>query len=269
MIKKYIAQALEATRECLAQYWQQNHKYTESFLLSGSSWIGARLEEFRINGEQVRLDLEEDARGIVPCHLLQQQFHCVYHGSNFCIIAGKYLVTSDPDTKELLQEWQRCTFVWVLENRSLRLVHMHISNPIRFIEPGELFPHIVGQGTYQYFHEMLAKSNAADILGSESLQIKDDSNQIHFILLSDIEYAEAFVHYTIISAAGRIITAKIPWKEFRSKLPSLFIQTHRSYIVQKNYIVSLSKHEVILKSGKRIPVSPKRYSAICRQLSAD
>ena len=41
-----------------------------------------------------------------------------------------------------------------------------------------------------------------------------------------------------------------------------FVKTHRSYIVNRKQIKSLSDKEVILKNGKKIPVSKYRYKEV-------
>jgi DNA-binding LytR/AlgR family response regulator len=44
-------------------------------------------------------------------------------------------------------------------------------------------------------------------------------------------------------------------KEIKKRLPSLFVQTHRSFIVNLHYVFSLNTKDLELKNGMEIPVS--------------
>ena len=43
-----------------------------------------------------------------------------------------------------------------------------------------------------------------------------------------------------------------------------FVKTHRSYIVNMNYIELINKTEIIMINGDRIPVPPKKYSEVSK-----
>lgn len=45
----------------------------------------------------------------------------------------------------------------------------------------------------------------------------------------------------------------------------IFIKTHRSYIVNKNWIQSLLENEVVLKNGKKVPISRYRRKEVEEQ----
>lgn len=263
MLKKYIREAILETQQCLAHFWEKDCRYLESRLSEQIMWIGTRQEEFIQGMEQVKTLLTETSRSIPVCQINCQEFYCIHHDKSSCAIAGRYLITAGPDTRELLQEQHRATFIWRLEKETLHLVHMHISNPIGYIEPEELFPHKIGKISYQYLQSCIDQLQ----VNNPTITIRNSHNQMQILAMSDIEYAEAQTHYTRIVTISETLLAKISWSEFLKLTSPYLIQTHRSYTVQKNRVRSLGRNEIILLSGKHVPVSPRRYATVYEMLS--
>jgi len=83
----------------------------------------------------------------------------------------------------------------------------------------------------------------------------------------NIEYCYAEKAYSVIvTFSGSTITVSKPLKELQEQLPSKqFFRTHKSYLVNVFYIrrfVRAKESYVILKSGKKIPVSSRKCSII-------
>ena len=89
-----------------------------------------------------------------------------------------------------------------------------------------------------------------------------------FILIEDIIFAEVlgrtlFIH----TVQGNIYKTNCSLKKFSEKLPSWFVRTHNSYIVNKRQVSVLEYPECILRNGERIPVSSHYRQEVCRKLS--
>lgn len=72
---------------------------------------------------------------------------------------------------------------------------------------------------------------------------------------SQVQYVEAFSHTVAIITGTDTIQVKIPISEVEKLLGEGFIRSHRSYLVGLKHIARLSKTEVILDSGKALPLS--------------
>lgn len=70
-----------------------------------------------------------------------------------------------------------------------------------------------------------------------------------------IQYVEAFSHTVAVDTGTDIIQVKMPISELEKKLGDRFVRCHRSYLVGLKHISRLSKTEVILDSGKILPLS--------------
>lgn len=73
--------------------------------------------------------------------------------------------------------------------------------------------------------------------------------------VSTIVYAEAFAHSVEIHTVQETIPAKLSISELEKQLGDGFIRCHRSYLVGLKYISRLSRTEVMLDSGKTLPLS--------------
>lgn len=73
--------------------------------------------------------------------------------------------------------------------------------------------------------------------------------------VSRIQYVEAFSHQVTIVTGEETIQVKQAISEMEQMLGEGFVRCHRSYLVGLKYISRLSRTEVILDSGKNLPLS--------------
>ena len=73
--------------------------------------------------------------------------------------------------------------------------------------------------------------------------------------VSRVQYVEAFSHTVAIITGADTIQVKTPISEVEKMLGDGFIRCHRSYLVGLKHIARLSKTEVVLDSGKSLPLS--------------
>lgn len=78
----------------------------------------------------------------------------------------------------------------------------------------------------------------------------------HFILPEDILYAEVWGRIlSIHTVQGGVYKTNSSLKKLCERLPSWFIRTHNSYVVNRKQVCSFVYPECILRNGERIPVS--------------
>ncbi len=88
-----------------------------------------------------------------------------------------------------------------------------------------------------------------------------DKEQVR-IALTDILYVEAFAHACRITLLHKQFEVGKSISEVERLLGKGFIRTHRSYLVGISYMKSISKTEVTLDNGEKIPLSRKNYQAV-------
>ena len=73
--------------------------------------------------------------------------------------------------------------------------------------------------------------------------------------VGQVQYVEVFSHTVAIVTKTDTIQVKMPISEIEKLLGDGFIRCHRSYLIGVKHIARLSKTEVILDSGKTLPLS--------------
>lgn len=94
------------------------------------------------------------------------------------------------------------------------------------------------------------------------LPVGDESVCVNY---DDIVYLEAFGKKTQVTLwDGKEVICTCGLSTTAEKLGKDFVPCHRSYIVNIGYISSISKTEVTMDSGKKIPVSRRLYDSVNR-----
>lgn len=82
------------------------------------------------------------------------------------------------------------------------------------------------------------------------------------IVLADILYVEAFAHICRITTLNEQLEVRKSITEVEKILGNAFIRTHRSYLVGIAYIKRISKAEITLDNGEKVPLSRSNYQAV-------
>lgn len=93
------------------------------------------------------------------------------------------------------------------------------------------------------------------------LMIKTKDGQ-EKVSVSEIEYIAALGHRTVISVAGRTIDSGTGISVLEKQLGEGFVKCHRSYIVGLRYVKSISKSELTLDSGTKLPLARGSYREV-------
>ncbi len=97
-------------------------------------------------------------------------------------------------------------------------------------------------------------------------------NQLHFLLVDDIQFVQAAGHYCEITTnTDEVILHDKHLDKLMQILPSHFMRVHRSYAVPLNEIASVSqksgaKYVAHLASGKQVPVGRTKYKELIEAL---
>lgn len=82
------------------------------------------------------------------------------------------------------------------------------------------------------------------------------------VAVSDILYIEAFAHSCRVNMLEESLEIRQGISELEKMLGEGFIRTHRSYLVGIAYIKRISKSEVTLDNGEKVPLSRGNYQAV-------
>lgn len=82
------------------------------------------------------------------------------------------------------------------------------------------------------------------------------------VLLESILYAESYSHNMHVITTDGSFDVRATVSSLLKMLGDGFISTHRSYIVNLSHVVLISKNDVMLDAGKKIPVSRNEFEKV-------
>ena len=80
--------------------------------------------------------------------------------------------------------------------------------------------------------------------------------------VDEILYIEVLDHFLGVETTTEKHRVKMPLREFETKLPDNFVRCHRSFIANMHYIKKITRTDVILDSGKTLPLSRRLYADV-------
>ena len=96
---------------------------------------------------------------------------------------------------------------------------------------------------------------AAAMQKTERMILLNVDGEMVRLPVSKICYVEAFAHSASIVTESKTLSVKQSISELEQQLGTDFVRCHRSYLVGLRHIARLSKSEVLLDSGKSLPLS--------------
>ena len=247
------------TQECWQRYWQLDVDFMLGLCDENVTWIGAEQDEFIRGLDNLKNNFAELLQHLRTCHLLNQEFFAAYSDRNTCTVIGRYFVTTDERNDYFLQVQQRCTFVWTIVDGEYKIRHIHVSNPIGELKiaKGERFVNTVGYMANKYLEENFKKR-----FFGKRLSVIDSYGALRLVYLSEIMYVKAQRNDLIIALAGGQMQVKMSISEFMRNAGKNFLQVHRSYAVNTDFMSKLERYEVTMKDGEIIPVPAKKYNEV-------
>lgn len=264
MKKASIDECIDLTERIITQYYQGDIALLCQYLHKQCLWIGSNANEY-YDGKDHIISVIKKAM-LPPIILSSKEFQCVMSDRRSCVIVGRYVGITDISCGEIYRDLQRVTFTWKKECELLYLTHMHVSNPLTAIGEGENFPHQIGSFTKEYLDMLIKK----EVEKSGYLIIKDQDNITHRIQISNILYLEAFNVNTMIHMMKQNIFARASItaveRQIKAAQEDMFIRVHKSFSVNRFYIISIRQYELQLAGGNIVPIPKGKYTQLKEQL---
>lgn len=259
MNKPQTDAAIRLTQEILERYWQHDYHYAVENMAEDVVWIGCTRTQFMRGIEQVEADLAQVDQELKSCHMRNQEYMLVHNNGKTCSVAGRYLVTTDPDTDIFLQVQQRCMVIWELDEERLVIKGLYVSNPMGelALAEDETFPNHLGRRAYQYLTDSIMKEK-----DNHKFMVTDTKRVAHFIYENEMESLEAEKHTCYIHLQNASILINVPITRFLEEHPGKFVRVHRSYAVNPMHISHMVGSKIIMDSGREIVIADKKKGEI-------
>ena len=85
------------------------------------------------------------------------------------------------------------------------------------------------------------------------------------ICADEIVFIESFNNNILLHLVDGELNLYSTMKDFTQKLPLNFLQCHKSYVININYVTGFRRNNFTMKNGMYIPIPPKRYKEITQK----
>lgn len=260
MNKAYEMRCVELTREVLDRFWQLDCEFLLDLVTDDVMWIAPEQERYMRGIDAMRADLLANREELVSCHISSAEFDVVLNSGPACSVVGRYLVSTDDDAPYFLQVQQRCQFIWRLMDGQLRVCSVYVSHPRGelAVADGETFANALGSMASRYLEARVASAK-----DHRRLVFTEELGGVRFLPLVDVVAVVAHRKHCEVRTLDAVYAARAPLGSLREQLPGdLFVEAHRSYMVNVNYVVSVRPYEVSMADGKAIPIPRHRYAQV-------
>lgn len=158
------AEAVELTRMLMHGFYEKTlHPKDMVPYLSKEhfSWIGAADGEVYTSIEEgvTAFSYQRDTNEVPLFHVTNDVYRPTTITSSVYLVLATVSLQVDPESRLVISENQRGTFLYHIEGGKLRLVHLHVSNPWTIMAKEKHFPVHTGRTNYEYMQQIIAAKN--------------------------------------------------------------------------------------------------------------
>ncbi|OZG57700.1 LytTR family transcriptional regulator [Bifidobacterium myosotis] len=274
--RETVAESL--TRELIHRFYSGDARWLAGHFAPDFTGIGAQSEQYRISVDDILRNT-----GVMPdLVFVRERYEQVAQSGDMTVVMGQYAAYVAPGQEMAFADIQRFTVIWRdlqnrdLQNRDLqnndvsraKLVHWHLSNPLRASVKGERFPRRTALGISRAMSLMTEQKRY-----QRELQIQDVTGATHRLLLFDLQYVESAGHNTVLhmtDGAKYVVhrglgafLADTGLEDDRCG----FVRVHRGYAVNALYVRSVSDC-VTMVNGDTLPVPQRKVTVVRETIAA-
>ena len=261
------------TRELIHRFYSGDAQWLSGRFAPDFTGIGAQAEQYRISVDDILRNT-----GVMPdLVFVRERYEQVAQSGDMTVVMGQYAAYVAPGQEMAFADIQRFTVIWrdirdrdVQDNdmSSAKLVHWHLSNPLRASVKGERFPRRTALGISRAMSLMTEQKRY-----QRELQIQDVTGVTHRLLLFDLQYVESAGHNTVLHMTDgaqyvvhRGLGAFLADTGLNDDRCG-FVRVHRGYAVNALYVRSVSDC-VTMVNGDTLPVPQRKVTAVRETIAA-
>lgn len=223
------------------------------------TWIGPLACQHARSAAEMRALVEPEYGNLVE--LTDEHWGIRTVGSAKVVIATYGATVPDSPASDVVFR-QSATFVWGLAADGPRIVHLHLSNaydvPARVehaYEPGE-----------DPIGYVVASVAAPSGGGRSSIRFEEPGGLSRFVAEDSVLCLDAAEEGCIVVCDEGTFTERERLSAIEGKLPSCFVRTHRSCIVNARRVESVWRYRVRFNDGQIRPIAERRYLEVAKAI---
>lgn len=129
-----------------------------------------------------------------------------------------------------------------------------------FLQPANLCGYLIKPVDEELLCSLLQKAENTFANQTEEKLLVQQKGIIHAVGFREIIFLESVGHQVLIHTNDRLISCYERLEVIKSRLPNRFLQCHKSYLVNMDYIQHIEKSGILMNNGELIPVSKAQYA---------
>lgn len=223
-------QLINLTRTVIRSFYAGTVSLILKYLSSGIVWINSATGQCLYGYYPVTSSLFKLPRPAYS-RIIYRKTHITQVSANSWAVTCEYSTFLDPYAVDIAT-YYCSTFIWKEEDRTMKLMYVHIS-PSRNPKPEPVL-----------------------------LSLQGRHAQVHRIPPEEILYVEASNIHSSIHCRSGCVDINQSISQLENLLPGYFMRTHRSFIVNKQYVRRIYRYGLELTTGIQLPVPQKRYMKV-------
>ncbi len=249
--------------QVVEEYYHNNTEPFFNYIDEHFIWIGPATHQY-IEGKQALLDAFAQEHNTLSFRTAQMSSKLISGGNSACELLLKFIVYTYYPSGYVTMHNQRITMFWkklkVDESSQWKCAVMHISNGMEIDDRDHIYPlhldEFEAKQVYAHFNNLTRQRQ-------ERLIAKSEDYSTYYIEYTDIEYICAGkAKFCDIHTKNGIIRVRLIIEQLRHLLPQYFYRPHRSYLVNILEISVLSRNQMTLKDGTKIPIPVKKATQV-------
>ena len=130
-----------------------------------------------------------------------------------------------------------------------------------FLRPTNLCGYLLKPVDEALLYSLLQKAEEALARQSDEKLLVQQKGVIHAVGFREIVFLESAGHQVLIHTHNRLLSCYERLELIKARLPDCFLQCHKSYLVNMDYIQYIEKNGILMNNGERIPISKAQYAS--------
>ncbi len=189
-------------------------------------------------------------------------------GSSVCEVIVSFDLTTHYPDNEIVYVRERVQFTWEKKKisekkgdntKEWKWMTCHISDEHLQDPRDSIYP--------VHLSDYLLDSDARSAR-ERRIILSDVDNVTHYIIDANVAWIENFGAHSIIHINdGKTIECKNTVNEINKLYPKKFYRPHVSFLINLNYVVSITRFEIKMSDGTIVPVPEKKYTKVKKDIT--
>lgn len=197
----------------------------------------------------------------IQTEILEEEYHATLQSKTVGFVYGHFVFGTSQKNEFA---FMRFTLIYKIHKDGLSIIHQHNSYEFKnnSLQPEHETQNKVDNLAFQFIRDILSDKD-----NDTQFCISSGSNTV-FLNANMVLYVQSVGKHTEFVCVDRTVSCNTPISELRERLPNMFYQIHRCYIVNIKHIHEIKRFSVEMISGEKLPVPAAAYTQVKNDLIA-